>query len=138
MVVDMYYRHNFYCGDCYFWSLDPASPDSDVDETLCGPVPFLLPDSFTVHFSCGRHYFRCDGDYVYDFSDGYGVTDYIVKEDVARSFQDAVIIIVSILMIASCLHVFLFLLVNFLLLKLCERFMIIDFLACAVMCRLFP
>lgn len=86
MVVDMYYRHNFYCGDSYFWSLDPASPDSDIDETLCGPVPFLLPDSFTVHFSCGRHYFRCDGDYVYDFSDGYGVTDYIVKEDVAEFF----------------------------------------------------
>lgn len=81
-----YYRHNFYCGDSYFWSLDPASPDSDVEETLCGPVPFLLPDSFTVHFSCGRHYFRCDGDYVYDFSDGYGVTDYIVKEDVAEFF----------------------------------------------------
>lgn len=47
----------------------------------------MVVDMYYRHnFSCGRHYFRCDGDYVYDFSDGYGVTDYIVKEDVAEFF----------------------------------------------------
>lgn len=78
MVVDMFLIHDVESGAC-FWSLDPASELflSGYETLGNSPVPFLVPDDFTIHFSkSGFHFFCCDGDSVDDWHDGFGLLNY--------------------------------------------------------------